>query len=147
MQTRKNQGLFGKGLNYEINGKFFKVIYNMYQNIKSCIKHNGSISPNFISEVGVRQGENLSPVLFSLYLNDLQDSNMESNGSAAVELKDPGDLTVWLKLLILLYAEDTVIFSTNQHDLQNNLNIFNDYCKNWLLNIKVNKTKVVVFLS
>ena len=116
----------------------------MYQNIKSCIKHNGSISPNFISEVGVRQGENLSPVLFSLYINDLQ-SNMESNGSAAIELKNPGDLIVWLKLLILLYADDTVIFSTNQHDLQNNLNIFNDYCKNWHLNINVNKTKVVVF--
>ena len=70
---------------------------------------------------------------------------MESNGSAAIELKDPGDLTVWLKLLILLYADDTVIFSTNQHDLQNNLNIFNDYCKIWHLNINVNKTKVVVF--
>ena len=101
-------------VNYDINGKFFEVIYNMYQNIKSCIKHNGSISPNFISEVGVRQGENLSPVLFSLYLNDLQ-SNMESKGSAAVELKDPGDLTVWLKLLILLYADDTnsMTYKTN----------------------------------
>ena len=64
-------------------------------------------------------------------------SNMESNGSAAIELKDPGDLTVWLKLLILLYADDTIIFSTNQHDLQNNRNIFNDYCKNWHLNINV----------
>ena len=88
----------------------------MYQKIESCIRHNGSISLNFISKVGVRQGEDLSPVLFSLYLNDLQ-SNMESNSSAALELKDPGDLSVWLKLFILLYADDTVIF-TNQHGLQ-----------------------------
>ena len=44
----------------------------MYKNIKLCISHNGLFSDKFISEIGVRQGENLSPVLFSLFLNDLQ---------------------------------------------------------------------------
>jgi len=44
----------------------------MYSNIKSCIFLNGEKSPFFGCNCGVRQGENLSPVLFSLFLNDLE---------------------------------------------------------------------------
>ena len=55
-----------------INGKIFRVIVNMYQDIKSCVSVAGEKSAFFHSFSGVRQGENLSPVLFSLYLNDLE---------------------------------------------------------------------------
>ena len=94
----------------------------MYDNIKLCVKHNGSFSALFISETGIRQGKNLSPILFYLYLNNLQ-LNMSSNGALGVELNDTIDPTLWLKLLILLYADDTVILSDNEADIQNNLTI------------------------
>lgn len=45
----------------------------MYYDIKSCISLNGSNSPFFASSSGVRQGENLSPVLFAIYLNELEE--------------------------------------------------------------------------
>ena len=64
-------GLWQKVLKTHINGKVLRVIYNMYYDIKSCISLNGSNSPFFASSSGVRQGENLSPVLFAIYLNDL----------------------------------------------------------------------------
>ena len=51
----------------------FFIIRNMYAQAKSCIKDNGCNSEFFKSSVGVRQGENLSPILFSLFLNDLND--------------------------------------------------------------------------
>ena len=53
-----------KILKSDINGKFFKVIYNMYYDIKSCRSLNGDVSAFFASSCGVRQSENLSPVLF-----------------------------------------------------------------------------------
>jgi hypothetical protein len=137
-------GLWQKLLQNSVNGKFFTVITNMYKNIKSCVSLKGSISPFFMSDIGVRQGENLSPVLFSLFLNDLQ-SNMHINGSVGVELKDPIDLTLWLKLLILLYADDTVLLSDSPTDFQNSLNLFNNYCNNWHLNINLEKTKILIF--
>ena len=55
------------------NGKCFRIIYSLYQNIKSCIVFSGSQSSFFQSYCGVRQGQNLSPALFCLFLNDLED--------------------------------------------------------------------------
>ena len=56
-----------KLLGNSINGKIFQVIHNLYQNIKSCVMYSGNQSNFFQSFLGVRQGENLSPVLFSLF--------------------------------------------------------------------------------
>ena len=53
------------------------------------------------------------------------------------------NLRVYLKLFILLYADDTVIFSDNENDLQHALNAFADYCDTWKLKINVSKTKVM----
>jgi hypothetical protein len=57
-------GLWKKLLKHDINGKCFKIIYNMYDNIKSCVLCNDKQS-NFLScMTGVRQAENLSPFYF-----------------------------------------------------------------------------------
>ena len=42
----------------------------MYQNAKSRVSFNSTLSDPFPCQVGVRQGENLSPLLFAIYLND-----------------------------------------------------------------------------
>jgi hypothetical protein len=63
--------LWHKLLQYCIDGKMFKIIHNMYESAKSCVRLGTKLSDHFYSNVGVRQRENLSPVLFSLFLNDL----------------------------------------------------------------------------
>ena len=65
-------GLWKKLLASNINGKCFQIILNMYKGIKSCVSYNGEQSSFFSSFGGVRQGKNLSPVLFALFLNDLE---------------------------------------------------------------------------
>ena len=47
------------------------IIQNMYKNAKSCVRDGSNCSDFFPSNIGVRQGENLSPLLFSVFLNDL----------------------------------------------------------------------------
>ena len=39
----------------------------MYDDVKSLIVHNNEKSEYFGCEIGVRQGENLSPALFAIY--------------------------------------------------------------------------------
>ena len=105
-------GLWMKLLSNNINGKIFRIINNMYKDIKSCVMHSGEQSCFFKSQIGVRQGENLSPILFSLFLNDLEDY-MSSNGCNGFEFNmEDNQLNAYLKLMVLLYADDTVIFGT-----------------------------------
>ena len=63
-----------------------------------------------------------------------------------VELGFPGNIQdTYIKLMLLLYADDAVIFGTDAETLQNNINIFYEYSQQWQLNVNFNKTKVMVF--
>ena len=65
-------GLWEKLILHNIKGKCLRIIKKIYDNIKSCVLLNGSKTDFFISHIGVRQGgENLSPLLFNLFLNDI----------------------------------------------------------------------------
>ena len=65
--------LWFKLLKIGVNGKVLNVVKSLYTCAKSCISSNGVMSEFFSCNVGVRQGENLSPLLFAVYLNDFQE--------------------------------------------------------------------------
>ena len=66
--TINRSALWGKVIANGINGRILKVIYNMYENAKSCVKQQSLLSGLFSCDMGVRQGENLSPLLFAIFL-------------------------------------------------------------------------------
>lgn len=72
LDTVWRAGLWSKLVNYNINGKILTVIKSMYEHIKSCVNFNGENSTFFQCNNGLRQGENLSPILFSLFVNDME---------------------------------------------------------------------------
>ena len=41
----------------------------MYDMAKSCVKQNNLMSEYFLCSIGIRQGDNLSPLLFALFIN------------------------------------------------------------------------------
>ena len=61
----------------------------------------------------------LSPILFSLYLNDY----LLTNGSPCLEINN-NDLDVYLKLIVLLYADDTVVFASSEETMLQSLELF-----------------------
>ena len=52
---------------------------------------------------------------------------------------------IYLKLFILLYAEDTVLMAESPEELQMLLDAFDDYCTIWKLKVNVDKTKIMIF--
>ena len=50
-----------------------------------------------------------------------------------------------LKLFLLLYADDIIIFSESAEGLQTGLDILKDYCDKWKLIGNTNKTKIMIF--
>ena len=137
-------GLWHKLETYCINGKCLKLIQNLYKNIKSRIKTPEGISAFFPCKIGVRQGENLSPFLFAIFLNDLE-HYLKTHRVQSIRCEyNDDDILIFCKLLLLLYADDTVIFSESADELQNALNVFQEYCKTWKLTVNITKTKILI---
>ena len=72
----------------------------------------------FDCNFGVQLGDNLSPILFTFYLNEPESflSTRQVNGVECDVVID--EIHIYFKVLILLYADDTVLFSDNSDDLQ-----------------------------
>ena len=83
---------------------------------------------------GVRQGDSLSPTLFSIYLNDL-----------ATEIKDlnVGVPVADIDISLLLYADDIVLLAPNDEKLQSVLNVVHKWCRTWGMEINSKKTQIL----
>ena len=134
-----------------INGNVIRVIYNIYDQAKSCIKKENKLSQFFNCNVGVRQGENLSPLLFAIYLNDFEYFvSRKYNGlsfiSAEIDrILSDEDLEFFIRFYVLLYADDTVVMAETPSQLQSALDSVSEYCDLWNLKVNIDKTEIVIF--
>ena len=109
----------------------------MYDSVKCCVRYSGDYSYFFEVSIGLKQGEKVSPILFSLFIEDLE-VYLHGRPSSGLNIKD-------INLLLLYFADDMVVLGETPEDLQNNLNEIYKYCDQWGLEIYTIKTKVVVF--
>ena len=121
---------------YKINGKVYKAINSLYSKTWSCIRLNSTYSDYFNTKSGVRQGDNLSPTLFNIFLNDLIKEVKKLEIGININ-----DLTV----SILLYADDIALITANENDLQSLITCVSNWCKKWKLKVNIGKTKIVHF--
>ena len=119
-----------------LQGNILNCLISMYENVKCCVRVNGSLTDWFPVDIGVKQGCILSPILFSTYINDL---------TLAIKALGKGISTDNDNISILLYADDIVLMSDTEQGLQEMLNLVHSWCQQWKLNINVDKTKVVHF--
>jgi hypothetical protein len=128
--------LFYKLLLHNIDGKVYKSVKSLYNHPTACIKLNNRLTDWFEVESGVKQGDTLSPTLFSIFINDL-----------AIELENLGfGIPVdTLNVSILMFADDIVLLSESEDNLQFLLNYTKEWCQKWRLKINISKTKAMHF--
>jgi len=93
--------------------QLYLVILNsvMYSSIKSCVKiDQNTLTDLFSWNKGIRQGDGLSPVLFSLFMNDLPQYFKQN--------KCPGVVLRNRSLNCLMYADDLLVISPSPEGLQ-----------------------------
>ena len=66
-----HDGLWYKLWDMGVKGRMWRVIKKMYESSKSAVLLEGEKSDTFTIEQGVVQGCSLSPILFSVFVNDL----------------------------------------------------------------------------
>ena len=136
--TVDRQILFKRLNNLGISGIFYKNIVAMYEKTKYAIKvQNGYIDP-INSNLGLRQGCPLSPMLFNLYIEDVK--YIFGQLDDAIPLYQDS-------INHFLYADDLVLVSKSAKGLQNCLNKLADYADSKHLTINVTKSKTMVFNS
>ena len=118
--------LLYKVLRYNIEGKMYVAIKALYTKTSAGINLNEHLSHWFETFIGVRQGDNLSTMLFNIFLNDLA-TEINSLG-LGIKIGN-------LKLSILMYADNTVLVSDTSNNLQKLLNHVYEWCKKWQLSI------------
>ena len=85
----------------------------------------------------------MSPILFFLYLNDLEIylSNHGYEGVTPVSDKQNDDINIPYTFSVCIYTDDTALL-TSAADLQNVFKISYLYCKIWKLQINSNNTNI-----
>ena len=121
-----HQGLIVKLKQNGISGNLLTLFENYLHNRKQRVVLNGSFSDYSVIESGVPQGSVLGPLLFLIYINDLE-KNIKSN--------------------IKFFADDTMLFSIvkdpvlSADDLNHDLDIIYQWAHQWKMEFNPDPTK------
>jgi hypothetical protein len=72
---------------------------------------------------------------------------LEDNGVESLDMINEVSFEVrniYLKIILLFFADDTVLMSENVDGMQTMLNVFSEYCNTWKFQVNIAKTKVVI---
>jgi len=112
---------------------------NIYDRTEAAVRVKNGLTRSFKITKGVRQGCVLSPILFNLYIADL-DRYLAKRNVGGISV---GKERIWS----LAYADDIVLLAKNKTALQDMMDILKRFLKNRKLELCIEKTKLIIFNS
>jgi len=121
-----------------IHGNMLSVLAHMYFTVPLRAKVNGDIGPLFSSACGVKQGDPLSPLLFGIFIDALEQWLLRRLPNVGAQLHTQ-------LIQILLYADDLVLLAQSASQLQQLLDALSEFAQLNGMQVNVSKTVIVVF--
>ena len=131
-------GLWTRMHDEGIRGKALRIIMNLYNHVCSQVRVGDRLTREVRMLQGVRQGCPLSPALFNIFIDEL------ARRINAAEPEDAGIRIGERLLRCLLYADDVVILAESPKELQQFINIVDQFCSDWHMNVNLKKSNVMV---
>jgi hypothetical protein len=122
-----------------VHGKILVLLRKMYAKLKSCVKTISGLTEFFECTIGTRQGCMISPFLFILYIDELVDM-LQNSGCSGVFINSQVP-----SLHIIMFADDVTILNDTIGRVQAQLNVLQQFSRNYGLKVNINKTKLMVF--
>lgn len=122
-----------------VSGRMLRMIRAMYATVEARVLSNEGYTDYFECLQGLKQGCVMSPMLFSLLINELANEIIEK-GKHGVSL-GPTEL----ELFLLLFADDLTLIASTVIGLQNQLNVLCTAMQRLGLRVNLDKSKIIVF--
>lgn len=100
-----------------VGGKYLNAIKSLYANLKSCVKTTKGLTDYFHCSIGTRQGCKCSPIIFSLFINDVV-SYLRQECNYGVFVSEDTD-----EHIALMYADDIANFADTVARLQKQIDM------------------------
>ena len=112
-------------------------MHTLYEEVKLKIRTSTCIYESFRSDIRVKQGFPLSPTLFGLYIDKLEEW-LNSQGGENIHL---GKFVT----RVLLYTYDLILISKSAFRLQEHLLSLQHFCRKVGMQVNISKIKTMIF--
>lgn len=123
-----------------LNGQILSIIQKIYERNENAVIKSNRVSDTFTTNMGLRQGGSLSPLLFIIYMDEIIKKCTAVSKKVCV-----GHLQLQrVHISEGAFADDVVLLAGNANELQHNINIWQITMTEMGMKINQNKTKVMV---
>ena len=122
-----------------LHGNILRILVSMYSEMKCHLRINDKLTESFNCNIGSRQGDVSSTIIFNLYIGEL-----------STLFKDRGHRGIFVnettpEVLCLLFADDIANCADTAINLQLQINTISEFCNLTGMKVNLGKTQVVVF--
>ena len=136
--TVPREKLFNKMRSMGVTEGIISNVKAYYKNTTARVRTSVGISDPFRIEIGVKQGCTMSPLLFSIFINDILDEIKQLDLGVSI----PG---VVEKLSGLLYADDLALLIERREDIQPTLDCITRWCEENCMSTNASKCAILAF--
>jgi hypothetical protein len=119
---------------FGVDSHFIDAVVDLYTDTSTHFTPAKGETPKIPMTRGVKQGDPLSPLLFNVAMDPLLEAISAQNG---FKWDESG-----LQLEALCYADDNGLLTEDPKDMQNNLDVVNEFCEATGLRLNVKKSAV-----